>query len=200
MENNFSFLSFCNLFNRLRSSCEIFAWPLCFATMDEIVVKVSPIICKALNSIWGDKLWSTSFWHHLFSYTAWKTMCSHSKVALFCNVPQKKSIFTCTSLSLLVSDSQAKEKTTGIELDGRRIRVDFSITRRPHTPTPGIYMGKPTRYVTQSLLLLSSHIGKCHPCFCKSSLSLWEQYNLWADFWLCLPQRVVDNTPEGNLG
>lgn len=42
---------------------------------------------------------------------------------------------------------EAKEKTTGIELDGRRIRVDFSITRRPHTPTPGIYMGKPTRPV-----------------------------------------------------
>jgi transformer-2 protein len=40
---------------------------------------------------------------------------------------------------------EAKEKTNGVEVDGRRIRVDFSITKRPHTPTPGIYMGKPTR-------------------------------------------------------
>jgi len=41
--------------------------------------------------------------------------------------------------------NQAKERTTGIELDGRRIRVDFSVTRRAHTPTPGIYMGKPSQ-------------------------------------------------------
>ncbi|XP_074133843.1 transformer-2 protein homolog beta-like isoform X2 [Sminthopsis crassicaudata] len=39
---------------------------------------------------------------------------------------------------------KAKESVDGIELDGRRIRVDFSITKRPHTPTPGIYMGRPT--------------------------------------------------------
>lgn len=38
----------------------------------------------------------------------------------------------------------AKESCNGIEIDGRRIRVDFSITQRAHTPTPGIYMGKPT--------------------------------------------------------
>ncbi|XP_063228197.1 transformer-2 protein homolog beta-like isoform X3 [Bacillus rossius redtenbacheri] len=38
----------------------------------------------------------------------------------------------------------AKEQCTGMEIDGRRIRVDFSITQRAHTPTPGIYMGKPT--------------------------------------------------------
>ncbi|KAG8907016.1 hypothetical protein FRB99_005536 [Tulasnella sp. 403] len=33
------------------------------------------------------------------------------------------------------------EKLNGIELDGRRIRVDYSITDRPHAPTPGQYMG-----------------------------------------------------------
>nr|AXJ14344.1 transformer-2 splice variant B [Leptopilina clavipes] len=38
----------------------------------------------------------------------------------------------------------AKDQCTGMEIDGRRIRVDFSITQRAHTPTPGIYMGKPT--------------------------------------------------------
>ena len=43
--------------------------------------------------------------------------------------------------------SQAKESLNGQELDGRRMRVDYSITKRPHTPTPGIYMGKPTRLV-----------------------------------------------------
>ncbi|XP_069683684.1 transformer-2 protein homolog alpha-like isoform X3 [Periplaneta americana] len=42
----------------------------------------------------------------------------------------------------------AKEQCTGMEIDGRRIRVDFSITQRAHTPTPGIYMGKPT-YLTE---------------------------------------------------
>ncbi|XP_018581580.2 transformer-2 protein homolog beta-like isoform X2 [Scleropages formosus] len=39
---------------------------------------------------------------------------------------------------------EAKERANGMELDGRRIRVDYSITKRPHTPTPGIYMGRPT--------------------------------------------------------
>ncbi|XP_075237362.1 uncharacterized protein LOC142333759 isoform X2 [Lycorma delicatula] len=38
----------------------------------------------------------------------------------------------------------AKEQCTGMEIDGRQIRVDYSITLRAHTPTPGIYMGKPT--------------------------------------------------------
>uniref|UniRef100_A0A3P8W3B1 Transformer-2 protein homolog beta n=1 Tax=Cynoglossus semilaevis TaxID=244447 RepID=A0A3P8W3B1_CYNSE len=40
---------------------------------------------------------------------------------------------------------EAMERANGMELDGRRIRVDFSITKRPHTPTPGIYMGRPTQ-------------------------------------------------------
>jgi len=45
-----------------------------------------------------------------------------------------------------VEDAKAaKDSCNGIEIDGRRIRVDFSITQRAHTPTPGIYMGKPTR-------------------------------------------------------
>ena len=38
---------------------------------------------------------------------------------------------------------EAKERANGMELDGRRIRVDFSITKRPHTPTPGVYVGRP---------------------------------------------------------
>ena len=39
----------------------------------------------------------------------------------------------------------AKNACCGMDLDGRRIRVDYSITQRPHTPTPGIYMGRPVR-------------------------------------------------------
>lgn len=39
---------------------------------------------------------------------------------------------------------EAKDRANGMELDGRRIRVDFSITKRAHTPTPGVYVGRPT--------------------------------------------------------
>ena len=39
----------------------------------------------------------------------------------------------------------AKDAMNDQEIDGRRIRVDFSITKRPHTPTPGVYMGRPTQ-------------------------------------------------------
>lgn len=41
---------------------------------------------------------------------------------------------------------EAKSSTNGLEIDGRRIRVDYSITKRAHTPTPGVYMGKPTQH------------------------------------------------------
>ncbi len=34
------------------------------------------------------------------------------------------------------------EKLNGFDLNGRRIRVDFSVTSRPHDPTPGAYMGQ----------------------------------------------------------
>ena len=37
---------------------------------------------------------------------------------------------------------QAKDCCNGIEIDGRNIRVDFSITKRPHSPTPGVYLGR----------------------------------------------------------
>merc|ERR1712025_1121939 len=41
--------------------------------------------------------------------------------------------------------TEARNAMSGAELDGRKIRVDFSITKRPHTPTPGMYMGRPSR-------------------------------------------------------
>ena len=40
---------------------------------------------------------------------------------------------------------EAKHDAHGTELDGRPIRVDYSVTERPHSPTPGVYMGRPTR-------------------------------------------------------
>lgn len=40
--------------------------------------------------------------------------------------------------------AEAKRKMNGTDLDGKKIRVDFSITKRAHTPTPGMYMGRPT--------------------------------------------------------
>ncbi|TFY80407.1 hypothetical protein EWM64_g3596, partial [Hericium alpestre] len=33
------------------------------------------------------------------------------------------------------------QELNGIDLNGRRIRVDYSVTDRPHAPTPGEYMG-----------------------------------------------------------
>ncbi|CAB3998428.1 transformer-2 homolog beta-like isoform X2 [Paramuricea clavata] len=42
--------------------------------------------------------------------------------------------------------AKVKEETSGLELDGRRVRVDYSITQRAHTPTPGVYMGKPSQF------------------------------------------------------
>jgi len=40
--------------------------------------------------------------------------------------------------------TEAKEQCTGMEIDGRQIRIDFSVTQRAHSPTPGIYMGHPS--------------------------------------------------------
>lgn len=39
----------------------------------------------------------------------------------------------------------AKNQCSGMEIDERKIRVDYSITLRAHTPTPGKYMGRTTR-------------------------------------------------------
>lgn len=45
----------------------------------------------------------------------------------------------------LKSAIDAKESCSGMEIDGRRIRVDYSITSRPHEPTPGEYKGRSTK-------------------------------------------------------
>ncbi|KAI8145620.1 hypothetical protein BJV82DRAFT_478042, partial [Fennellomyces sp. T-0311] len=38
--------------------------------------------------------------------------------------------------------ARAREATNGMEIDNRPVRVDYSVTHRPHTPTPGEYMGE----------------------------------------------------------
>ncbi|XP_063710826.1 transformer-2 protein homolog beta-like isoform X2 [Symsagittifera roscoffensis] len=43
-----------------------------------------------------------------------------------------------------------KDKCIGMDIDGRNIRIDFSTTSRPHTPTPGKYMGRPNPSYYQS--------------------------------------------------
>jgi len=40
---------------------------------------------------------------------------------------------------------KAKEELSGITLHGRSLRVDFSYTKKAHSPTPGKYLGKVTR-------------------------------------------------------
>ncbi|XP_053673684.1 transformer-2 protein homolog beta-like [Anopheles nili] len=40
--------------------------------------------------------------------------------------------------------TMARMHCNGLEMHGRRIRVDYSITEQPHAPTPGIYMGRKT--------------------------------------------------------
>eukprot|EP00127_Corallochytrium_limacisporum_P002615 Clim_evm51s134 gene=Clim_evmTU51s134 len=44
----------------------------------------------------------------------------------------------------LESAKNCREAMNGMSLNDRTIRVDYSLTRKPHEPTPGMYMGKPT--------------------------------------------------------
>ncbi|XP_019507560.1 PREDICTED: transformer-2 protein homolog alpha isoform X2 [Hipposideros armiger] len=71
-----------------------------------------------------------------------------------------------------IDDSkEAMERANGMELDGRRIRVDYSITKRAHTPTPGIYMGRPTHCPSVSTRdwfqdPLDTKIQRCSSALC----------------------------------
>ncbi|KAF8505464.1 hypothetical protein F5888DRAFT_438675 [Russula emetica] len=44
-------------------------------------------------------------------------------------------------MSTVEEASKCINELNGIDLNGRRIRVDYSVTDRPHAPTPGEYMG-----------------------------------------------------------
>jgi len=51
--------------------------------------------------------------------------------------------FCFVNMESLRDAEDAKENLNGHEFDGSHIRVDYSITKRAHTPTPGKYMGRP---------------------------------------------------------
>lgn len=37
--------------------------------------------------------------------------------------------------------SEEKGRRMDLQLDGRKIRIDYSVTKRAHSPTPGNYQG-----------------------------------------------------------
>ncbi|EKM59563.1 uncharacterized protein PHACADRAFT_250155 [Phanerochaete carnosa HHB-10118-sp] len=49
--------------------------------------------------------------------------------------------FGFITMSTVEEASRCIKELNGVELNGRRIRVDYSVTDRPHAPTPGEYMG-----------------------------------------------------------
>ena len=90
---------------------------------------------------------------------------------------------------------QAKDRCTGIDIDGRRIRVDYSITRRAHTPTPGIYLGKATEYDIWYIWLTIVFINKSnlHTLLCSDLLP--RVLVLWLKLlWLMMWRYTFDNT------
>ncbi|KAI0363831.1 RNA-binding domain-containing protein [Pilatotrama ljubarskyi] len=49
--------------------------------------------------------------------------------------------FGFITMSTTEEATRCIKELNGVELNGRRIRVDYSVTDRPHAPTPGEYMG-----------------------------------------------------------
>ncbi|QRV72693.1 RNA recognition motif protein [Ceratobasidium sp. AG-Ba] len=49
--------------------------------------------------------------------------------------------FGFVRMSTVEEATQCVQELNGLDLNGRRIRVDFSTTEKPHAPTPGEYMG-----------------------------------------------------------
>ncbi|EIM85582.1 RNA-binding domain-containing protein [Stereum hirsutum FP-91666 SS1] len=49
--------------------------------------------------------------------------------------------FGFIKMSTVAEAEKCIQELNGVDLNGRRIRVDFSVTDRPHAPTPGEYMG-----------------------------------------------------------
>ncbi|KAL7056467.1 hypothetical protein AAHC03_020966 [Spirometra sp. Aus1] len=56
----------------------------------------------------------------------------------------------------------------GMEIDGRLVRVDYSLTQAPHPPTPGVYMGKSRRLILYWPPLM--HCGCLQPIGLKKLL------------------------------
>lgn len=49
--------------------------------------------------------------------------------------------FGFITMSTVDEAARCIKELNGVDLNGRRIRVDYSVTDRPHAPTPGEYMG-----------------------------------------------------------
>ncbi|KAI0951931.1 hypothetical protein AcV7_007884 [Taiwanofungus camphoratus] len=49
--------------------------------------------------------------------------------------------FGFITMSTVEEATRCIKELNGVDLNGRRIRVDYSVTDRPHAPTPGEYMG-----------------------------------------------------------
>ena len=74
-----------------------------------------------------------------------------------------------------IDDSkEAMERANGMELDGRRIHVDYSITKRAHIPTPDIYMGRPTHSGG------GGGGGRCRDSYCDRGYD--RGYNRYEDY------------------
>ncbi|CAL4115662.1 unnamed protein product [Meganyctiphanes norvegica] len=100
----------------------------------------NPVANKCLG-IFGLSLYTTERQlHHLFSKYG---PLAKVQVVLDAKTGRSRG-FSFIYFEHTEDAAEAKEQCTGMEIDGRRIRVDFSITERAHTPTPGIYMGRPT--------------------------------------------------------
>jgi len=69
----------------------------------------------------------------------------------------------------------------GTEIDGRKIRVDYSITQRAHTPTPGVYLGRPSEWVVDiDIYYCNDGIYVCS-WFCTHSVSV-VSFVLYGEF------------------
>jgi transformer-2 protein len=51
------------------------------------------------------------------------------------------SFFNFIFFKIYFRYEKAKKETHGMEIEGQKVRVDFSLTNKPHERTPGIYMG-----------------------------------------------------------
>ena len=47
--------------------------------------------------------------------------------------------FAFVTFDSVDSAAEARDKLNGKEIDGREVRVDYSVTKRAHSPTPGKY-------------------------------------------------------------
>ncbi|CAL4063663.1 unnamed protein product, partial [Meganyctiphanes norvegica] len=114
----------------------------------------NPVANKCLG-IFGLSLYTTERQlHHLFSKYG---PLAKVQVVLDAKTGRSRG-FSFIYFEHTEDAAEAKEQCTGMEIDGRRIRVDFSITERAHTPTPGIYMGD-LHTVVQVVVVVEAMVG-----------------------------------------